>query len=62
MSECKCSGLKWSQSIGQVAPLETSSDEHKVLQLSTLQGKSSNEAIGVQVVGVAADEYCQVVD
>ena len=62
MSEYKYCGLKWSQSIDQVVPLETSSGGHKVLQLSKPQGKSSSEAKGVQVVGGVEDEHCQGVD
>ena len=62
MSECKCSVPKWSQSVGQVVLLETSSGGRRVPQLSRPQGKPSSEVIGVQVVGVAEDEYCQAVD
>ena len=62
MSEYKCSGLKWSQSVGQVVLLETSSGGRKVPQLSRPEGKPSSEVIGVQVVDVAEDGYCQVVD
>ena len=62
MSECRCSELKLSQSVGQVVLLETSSGGRKVPQWSTPQGKPSNEAIGVQVVGVVEDGCCQEVD
>ena len=61
MSGYKCSGPRWSQSVGRVVPLETSSGGRKVPQRSRPQGKPSSEAIGVQVVGVAEDGYCRVV-